>query len=134
MISAATGTMALLMITLVKDHGLEYLFAATILTGVLQVLFGVFRLSGYMKFVPRPVMVGFINALAILIFLAQLPQFIGAGWMMYAFVAAGLGEARRGERAAGATPPPSPPPPRLTHPDHAPAPGAGAWSSPPRRG
>jgi sulfate permease, SulP family len=90
MISAATGAMALLMITLVRDHGLQYLFAATILTGVLQVLFGTFRLSRYMKFVPRSVMVGFVNALAILIFLAQLPQFIGAGWMMYAFVAAGL--------------------------------------------
>ncbi len=90
MISAATGAMALLMITLVRDHGLEYLFAATILTGVLQVLFGVFRLSRYMKFVPRAVMVGFVNALAILIFMAQLPQFVGVGWMTYAFVAAGL--------------------------------------------
>jgi len=70
MISAATGAMALVMITLVKEHGLEYLFAATILTGVLQILFGVFRLGRYMKFVPRSVMVGFVNALAILIFLA----------------------------------------------------------------
>ncbi len=91
MISGATGAMALLMIVLVREHGLEYLFAATILTGVLQVLFGVFKLARYMKFVPRSVMVGFVNALAILIFLAQLPQFIGAGWLMYAFVAAGLG-------------------------------------------
>jgi sulfate permease, SulP family len=91
MISGATGAMALLMITLVRDYGLEYLFAATILTGVLQVLFGVFKLARYMKFVPRSVMVGFVNALAILIFLAQLPQFIGAGWLMYGFVAAGLG-------------------------------------------
>jgi hypothetical protein len=90
MISAATGAMALLMITLVRDHGLQYLFAATILTGVLQVLFGVFKLGRYMKFVPRAVMVGFVNALAILIFLAQLPQFMGAGWLMYAFVRAGL--------------------------------------------
>jgi len=91
MISAATGAMALLMITLVREHGLEYLFAATILTGVLQVLFGYLRLARYMKFIPRAVMVGFVNALAILIFMAQLPQFIGAGWLMYAFVAAGLG-------------------------------------------
>lgn len=90
MISAATGAMALVMITLVKEHGLEYLFAATILTGVLQILFGVFRLGRYMKFVPRSVMVGFVNALAILIFLAQLPQFVGAGVAMYAIVAAGL--------------------------------------------
>jgi SulP family sulfate permease len=91
MISAATGAMALLMITLVKDHGVEYLFAATILTGLLQVLFGVLKLGRKMRFVPRAVMVGFVNALAILIFMAQLPQFVGAGWMMYAVVAAGLG-------------------------------------------
>lgn len=90
MISATTGAMALLMITLVRDHGLEYLFAATILTGVLQIVFGWFRLGRYMKFVPKSVMVGFVNALAILIFMAQLPLFAGQGWMMYAFVAGGL--------------------------------------------
>jgi SulP family sulfate permease len=91
MISAATGAMALLMITLVKEHGLEYLFAATLLTGVLQIVFGVLKLGRKMRFVPRAVMVGFVNALAILIFMAQLPQFVGAGWAMYAMVAAGLG-------------------------------------------
>ena len=91
MISAATGAMALMMITLVKEHGLEYLFAATILTGVVQIVFGALRLGRYMKFVPRSVMVGFVNALAILIFMAQLPQFVGAGLAMYAVVAAGLG-------------------------------------------
>jgi sulfate permease, SulP family len=91
MISAATGAMALLMIVLVRDHGLEYLFAATILTGVLQIVFGWFKLGRYMKFVPKAVMVGFVNALAILIFLAQLPLFVGAGWLMYAVVAGGLG-------------------------------------------
>ncbi|MFB9991430.1 SulP family inorganic anion transporter [Deinococcus oregonensis] len=90
MISAATGAMALLMIGLVKDHGLEYLFAATVLTGVLQVVFGWAKLARYLKFVPRSVMVGFVNALAILIFMAQLPQFVGANWQMYAMVAAGL--------------------------------------------
>ena len=90
MISAATGAMALVMITLVRDHGLEYLFAATILTGILQIVFGWFKLGRYMKFVPRAVMVGFVNALAILIFMAQLPLFFGAGWMMYAVVAGGL--------------------------------------------
>ncbi|MFC4454037.1 SulP family inorganic anion transporter [Deinococcus sonorensis] len=90
MISAATGAMALLMIGLVKGHGLDYLFAATILTGLLQVLIGWARLARYLKFVPRSVMVGFVNALAILIFLAQLPQFAGANWQMYAMVAAGL--------------------------------------------
>ena len=90
MISAATGAMALLMIGIVRDHGLPYLFAATILTGVLQIVFGWKRLGRYMKFVPRPVMVGFVNALAILIFMAQLPQFVGAGPAMYAMVAGGL--------------------------------------------
>ena len=90
MISAATGAMALVMITLVRDHGLEYLFAATILTGAIQVLFGVFKLGRYMKFVPRPVMTGFVNALAILIFMAQLPLFVGTGPLMYAVVAGGL--------------------------------------------
>ncbi len=90
MISAATGAMALVMVTLVRDHGLEYLLAATLLTGVIQIVFGLFKLGRYMKFVPRPVMVGFVNALALLIFLAQLPLFVGAGWAMYAVVAAGL--------------------------------------------
>ncbi len=90
MISAATGAMALVMITLVRDHGLEYLFAAAILTGILQVLFGIFRLGRYMKFVPKAVLTGFVNALAILIFMAQLPLFVEQGWLMYAVVAGGL--------------------------------------------
>ncbi len=87
MISGATGAMALLMITLVADHGLQYLLAVTILTGILQVLFGVFKLSRIMKFVPRSVMVGFVNALAILIFTSQLQHFVGENWIMYALVA-----------------------------------------------
>ena len=90
MISAATGAMALLMIDLVKDHGLQYLLAATLLTGVLQILAGLFKLGDLMKFVSRSVVTGFVNALAILIFMAQLPEFSGAGWQMYAMVAAGL--------------------------------------------
>ncbi|NEY70852.1 SulP family inorganic anion transporter [Bacillus mesophilus] len=90
MISAATGAMALLMITLVRDHGLEYLFAATILTGVLQIIFGLLKLARFMKFIPRSVMVGFVNALAILIFSAQLPHFVGEGVVMYAMVAGAL--------------------------------------------
>jgi len=90
MISAATGAMALLMITLVKEHGLEYLLAATVLTGVLQILCGWLKLGEYLKFVSRSVMTGFVNALAILIFLAQLPEFEGTGWEMYAMVAGGL--------------------------------------------
>lgn len=91
MISGATGAMALLMITLVADHGLQYLLAATILTGVIQILFGVFKLSKYMKFIPRSVMVGFVNALAILIFTAQLQHFVNVTWVMYALVALTLG-------------------------------------------
>jgi sulfate permease, SulP family len=90
MISAATGAMALLMVTLVADHGMQYLFAATILTGVLQILFGVFKLARFMKFIPRSVMIGFVNALAILIFMAQLEQFVDATWVMYAMVAGAL--------------------------------------------
>lgn len=91
LISAATGAMALLMIDLVKDHGLEFLFAATILTGVIQILFGVFKLGRQMKFVPRAVMVGFVNALAILIFMAQLPQLTDVPGAVYIMVAVGLG-------------------------------------------
>ncbi|WP_425432130.1 SulP family inorganic anion transporter [Halobacillus hunanensis] len=90
MISAATGAMALLMVTLVKDHGLEYLLAATILTGIIQFLLGVLRIGQFMKFIPRSVMIGFVNALAILIFTAQLPHFEGANWVMYAMVAGSL--------------------------------------------
>jgi sulfate permease, SulP family len=90
MISAATGAMALLMIDLVKNHGLQYLLAATLLTGVLQIIAGYFRLGDFMKFVARSVVTGFVNALAILIFLAQLPEFTGQGWPMYAMVAGGL--------------------------------------------
>ncbi len=90
MISGATGAMALLMVTLVAEHGLPYLLAATVVTGVLQVLFGVLRLGRYMKFVPKAVMVGFVNALAILIFLAQLEHFTGAHVSIYPLVLAGL--------------------------------------------
>lgn len=87
MISAATGAMALVIVTLVADHGLQYLLAATILTGILQILFGVFKLARYMKFIPRSVMVGFVNALAILIFMAQIEHFVGHRPMIYALVA-----------------------------------------------
>ena len=87
MISAATGAMALLMITLVADHGLEYLLAATILTGVIQLLFGIFKLASFMKFIPRSVMIGFVNALAILIFTSQLQHFVDETWVMYSLVA-----------------------------------------------
>jgi sulfate permease, SulP family len=90
MISAATGAMALLMVTLVREHGLEYLLAATLLTGVLQILAGVLKLGHALRFVSRSVMTGFVNALAILIFMAQLAEFRNVGWEMYAMVAGGL--------------------------------------------
>ena len=90
MISAATGAMALVMVSLVKEHGLEFLLAATILTGILQILAGFFRLGSLMRFVSRSVVTGFVNALAILIFMAQLPEFKGSGIQMYGMVALGL--------------------------------------------
>jgi MFS superfamily sulfate permease-like transporter len=90
MISAATGATALVMVTLVAEHGLQYLLAATILTGVLQIIMGVLKLGRLMKFVPRSVMVGFVNALAIMIFSTQLPHFVGESWIMYAMVAGAL--------------------------------------------
>ncbi|GEN23389.1 sodium-independent anion transporter [Halomonas cupida] len=90
MISAATGAMALLMVTLVKEHGLEYLLAATLLTGVLQILAGYLRLADLMRFVSRSVVTGFVNALAILIFMAQLPELTNVTWHVYAMTVAGL--------------------------------------------
>jgi len=90
MISAATGAMALLMVTLVKDHGLQYLLAATVLTGVLQIIAGWVRLGVLMRFVSRSVVTGFVNALAILIFLAQLPELTNVSWHVYAMTAGGL--------------------------------------------
>lgn len=87
MISAATGAMALLMVPLVRDHGLEYLLAATILTGIIQLFLGVFKIAKLMKFIPRGVMIGFVNALAILIFMAQVPHFIGISNLTYIYVA-----------------------------------------------
>ncbi|KVS36341.1 SulP family inorganic anion transporter [Burkholderia cenocepacia] len=90
MVSAATGAMALLMVTLVKQHGLQYLLAATMLTGVLQILIGWAGFAKLMRFVSRSVITGFANALAILIFLAQLPELVHVPWTVYVLVAAGL--------------------------------------------
>lgn len=90
MISAATGAMALLMVTLVKQYGLQYLLAATLLTGVIQIVMGYLKLGSLMSFVSRSVVTGFVNALAILIFMAQLPELIGVSWHVYAVTAAGL--------------------------------------------
>ncbi|BBA36704.1 sulfate transporter [Methylocaldum marinum] len=90
MISAATGAMALLMITLVKEHGLQYLFGATLLTGFFQIIAGYLRLGDLMRFVSRSVVTGFVNALAILIFMAQLPELTNVSWHVYAMTAGGL--------------------------------------------
>ena len=86
MISAATGAMALVIVSLVKDHGLQYLLAATILTGIIQILFGVFKIARLMKFIPNAVMIGFVNSLAILVFIAQTPHFIGGNLMTWIFL------------------------------------------------
>ena len=90
MISAATAATAVLFITLVKEHGLQYLFAATILAGVLQIGAGALRLGNLMRFVSRSVLTGFVNALAILIAMAQLTELINVTWLTYVMVAAGL--------------------------------------------
>ncbi|MAM96152.1 SulP family inorganic anion transporter [Parvibaculum sp.] len=90
MISAATAATAVLMVTLVKDHGLQYLLAATVLAGLLQIGAGMLKLGYVMRFVSRSVMTGFVNALAILIFMAQLPELIGVPALTYVMVAAGL--------------------------------------------
>src|SRR5690606_36080046 len=90
MISAATGAMALVMVDLVRDHGLQYLLAATILAGVLQLLAAALRLNTLMRFVSRSVVIGFVNALAILIFMAQLPELIGMPLTVYIVCAVGL--------------------------------------------
>ncbi|QUG41777.1 SulP family inorganic anion transporter [Psychrobacillus sp. INOP01] len=90
MISAATGAMALVMVNLVADYGLNYLLAATILTGVIQILLGIFKIAKLMRFIPNSVMIGFVNALAILIFMAQVPHILGEGIITYIFVAVTL--------------------------------------------
>lgn len=85
MISGATGAMAVVMVALVAQHGVEYLFAAVVLTGLIQILAGILRLGKYIRIVPHPVMLGFVNGLAIVIFLAQIPHFqipgSGGEWM-----------------------------------------------------
>ncbi|MFY3093618.1 SulP family inorganic anion transporter [Achromobacter xylosoxidans] len=90
MISAATAAIAVLVVPLVKSHGVEYLFAATILMGIFQVTAGFLRLDLLMQYVSRSVITGFVNALAILIFIAQLPQLTNVTWVTYVMVAGGL--------------------------------------------
>lgn len=91
MISAATAATALLMVTLVKDHGLQYLLAATVVAGILQIAAGYLNLHKFMSFISKSVMTGFLNALAILIFMAQLPELTNVTWHVYALTALGLG-------------------------------------------
>src|SRR3546814_1359949 len=90
MISAATAAIAVLVLPLIRDHGVDYLFAATVLMGIIQMIAGFLRLNLLMQYVSRSVITGFVNALAILIFLAQLPDLIGVPWLTYALVAGGL--------------------------------------------
>jgi len=90
MISAATAATAVLMVTLVKDHGLQYLLAATVLAGLLQIAAGFLRVGYLMRFISKSVMTGFVNALAILIFMAQLPELINVPWLTYVMLAGGL--------------------------------------------
>lgn len=90
MISAATGAVALVVAPVVRDYGVQYLFATVVLAGVLQIALGLLGVAKLMRFIPRSVMVGFVNALAILIFAAQLPHLIGVPWLVYPLVAAGI--------------------------------------------
>ncbi|MAL77004.1 MAG: sodium-independent anion transporter, partial [Rhodospirillaceae bacterium] len=90
MISAATAATAVLMVTLVRDHGLQYLLAASVLAGLMQIAAGFLKLGALMRFVSRSVMTGFVNALAILILMAQLPELTGVSSMTYVMVAGGL--------------------------------------------
>ena len=86
MISAATGAMAIVVVSLVKDHGLQYLLAATILTGIIQIIFGFLKVSKLMKFISNAVMLGFVNSLALLVFIAQTPHFIGGSLLTWVFL------------------------------------------------
>ena len=92
MISAATAATAVLMVTLVKEHGLQYLLAATVLAGLIQIAAGLLKLGFVMRYVSKSVMTGFVNALAILIFMAQLPELDprNVTWLTYVLVALGL--------------------------------------------
>ncbi|WLQ08184.1 SulP family inorganic anion transporter [Arthrobacter oryzae] len=90
MISAATGAVALVIAPLMRSHGLDYLIAAVILAGVFQILLALLGVTRLMRFIPRSVMVGFVNALAILVFMAQLPELVNVPWLVYPLVAVGL--------------------------------------------
>ena len=90
MITAATGAVALVVAPLVKEHGVDYLIAAIILAGIFQILMALLGVAKLMRFIPRSVMVGFVNSLAILIFMAQVPHLVGVNWLVYPLIAAGI--------------------------------------------
>ncbi len=90
MISAATGAVALVIAPLMKSHGLDYLVAAVILAGVFQIVLGLAGVAKLMRFSPLSVMVGFVNALAILVFMSQVPELVGVPWLVYPLTALGL--------------------------------------------
>ena len=90
MISAATGAMAVVFVSLIRDHGLHYLLAATVLTGIIQIIIGYLKLAELLRFVSKSVINGFLNALAIIVFMAQMPHLIDVTWHVYAMVAVGL--------------------------------------------
>lgn len=86
MVSAAAGSMALIMVSIIKNHGIEYMIAATVLTGIIQLVLGYLGIHKLMKFISKPVMLGFVNALAILIFMAQIQQLVNVTTMTYVVV------------------------------------------------
>ena len=90
MITAATGAIALVIAPVARDHGMDYFIATVLLAGLLQIVLAVFGVAKLMRFIPRSVMVGFVNALAILIFMAQVPELLGVPWMVYPLIAIGL--------------------------------------------
>src|SRR5699024_2701050 len=90
MISAATGAVALVIAPVMREYGMDYLIATVILAGIIQVLFGVLGVARLMRFIPRSVLIGVVNGLAILIFLAQVPYLTGVSWMVYVMVAVGI--------------------------------------------
>ncbi|MHA7304690.1 SulP family inorganic anion transporter [Arthrobacter sp. TMN-49] len=90
MISAATGAIALVIAPLVKSHGVDYFVAAVIMAGIFQIILALLGVAKLMRFIPRQVMVGFVNALAILIFMSQVPELLGVPWLVYPLTALGL--------------------------------------------
>ena len=90
MISAATGAIALVVAPVARDHGMDYLVATVLLAGFIQVVLSLIGVGKLMRFIPRSVMIGFVNALAILIFAAQIPHLLGVPWLVYPMVAAGI--------------------------------------------